>query len=79
MGYLVKGLCEIHYDNVGLSVITIQCTIQIARIERIEPVGFRKTPDFGNHADSREECFQRLGACLYCLQLYAPRFCNRCK
>ena len=28
----VKDLCEIHYDHVGLSVITIQCTIQIQYI-----------------------------------------------
>ena len=28
MWYLVKGLCEIHYDHVGLSVITIQTTLQ---------------------------------------------------
>ena len=27
--YLVKGLCEIHNDHVGLSVIAIQCAIQI--------------------------------------------------
>ena len=39
---------------------------------RIEPFGFRKTSDFGHHADSQQEYFQRLGACLYCLRLYAP-------
>ena len=29
---------------------------------RTGPVGFRKTSDFGNHADSQQECFQRLSA-----------------
>ena len=33
---------------------------------RTGPAGFRKTSDFGNHADSQQECFQRLGACLCC-------------
>ena len=42
MWYLVKGLCEIHYDHVGLSVITIQCTIQIANqiMEESDQLGF---------------------------------------
>ena len=30
MWYLVKGLCEIHNDHVGLSVVAIQCAVQIA-------------------------------------------------
>ena len=29
-------------------------------------VGFCKTSDFGNHADSQQECFQRRGACSCC-------------
>ena len=42
--YLVKGLCEIHYDHVRLSVITIQCTIQIANqiMEELNQVGFAR-------------------------------------
>ena len=42
MRYLVKGLCEIHYDHVGLFMITIQCTIQIANqiMEELNQLGF---------------------------------------
>ena len=32
---------------------------------RTKPVGFHKTSDLGNHADSQQECFQRLDACMY--------------
>ena len=31
-----------------------------------ELTGFRKTFDFGTHADSQQECFQEPSVCLYC-------------
>ena len=34
MWYLVKGLCEIHYDHVSLSVSVIQYTIQITVLSK---------------------------------------------
>ena len=42
MWYFVKGLCEIHFDHVGLSVITIQCTIQVVNqiMEELNQLGF---------------------------------------
>ena len=42
--YLVKGLCEIHYDHVSLSVSVIQYMIQIANqiMEKMNQLGFAR-------------------------------------
>ena len=83
MWYLVKGLCEIHDGHIGLPLITIQGTIQVAYQVMVEtgPTGFRKTSDFGNHAYSQQEFFQRIGACYvayyYMLKEYATDACKR--
>ena len=57
-----------HDDHIGLPLIKIPGTIQVAYQIMVEtgPAGFRKTSDFGNHADSKQVYFQRLCASLCC-------------
>ena len=42
------------------------------------PTGFRWTSDFGNHADSQQVCYLRLGVCWCYWLLYALGLCSRC-
>ena len=42
------------------------------------PTGFRRTSDFGNHADSQQVCYLRLSACWCYWLIYALKFCSRC-
>ena len=80
MWYLVKGLSEIHDDHISLLMTPILSTIQVAYhvMVELDQLGFaRPLTSETINADSQQECFQRLSACLCCLLLYALGFCNR--